>query len=927
MTKADNALTALSHLSAKLASTSDKLTSTLKQITDTVCETVNCAHAALWLANNQTQTLALGASNMAQVPDTVHYGCGAIGAVAEEQRSVVVANAQWDYRDDPLAQTNIAAMLGVPLMWRGKLYGVLAALDTATDRIFSIDDRRLMNLFATQAAAAIAEWRTAAQSTTLEQSLVVYQERLLHLQVAIRQMLDESDMRANLREVAEALQALGWRRVILALYGDDYAVEELVTLGLPEEEQRRLQREVIPAEIWEQYLAGELEERRLNGLYYVPVGQANTWQAGDLLFAPLQLGQRQLRGMICLDEPVEPVQVDAEVLRPVDILISQAAYIVENLCLLEEKSQSAEELAEQVEELSMIHRADRELSAHLNVDRVMTLTMDWALRRTMSSTGVLALISENRRGLVPLVTMGHLDADIVERTEQDPWPLERGIMGYAVRTGKTQIIHDPAHEHEYMQSMPEDTSAVIAVPLSMRGEILGVIMLASRYEDAFAEHDVSFLERLARRAAVALDNARLYRQSEQLADDMAVLYSASRAITSTLEQNEVLQRIAQSMAVALECSSAVLLNYLPESREAEVLAVYRVGTATDAPEVLPEVHSTIRLDDYPALGRAVDLGRSIVLRLADPGLSEQDRRKMEEVRAQVSVLAPLMAQGELIGLAIVNEGRRDRVFSVNEIFKTETLASQASVALRQAMLHGEVLELEKIKSEMIRMASHDLRNPLNNTMGFIELVAMSLDQLGMTPDQAQYIDSLRRSTRSMKTLIDDLLTLERVESERKSEWVEFDLAGLVAEVVESARPTAELKNQTLTLERQEVVPAMFGSVTQLRQALANLVGNAIKYTPDEGQIEVCFSYAGGRLQFAVEDNGYGISPERQARLFERFYRAQEPGTDDIPGTGLGLSLVRTVVERHGGDVWFESEPGVGSTFGFWLPGPGGEVRS
>ena len=114
-------------------------------------------------------------------------------------------------------------------------------------------------------------------------------------------------------------------------------------------------------------------------------------------------------------------------------------------------------------------------------------------------------------------------------------------------------------------------------------------------------------------------------------------------------------------------------------------------------------------------------------------------------------------------------------------------------------------------------------------------------------------------------------------------------------------------------------PPVRGSVTQLRQAIANLVSNAIKYTPEEGRVEVSFQVDGERLGLSVRDNGYGISPERQARVFERFYRAREPGTDHIGGTGLGLSLVKTVIERHGGQVWFTSAPGVGSTFGFWLP--------
>ncbi|MBI5961020.1 MAG: HAMP domain-containing histidine kinase, partial [Chloroflexi bacterium] len=246
-------------------------------------------------------------------------------------------------------------------------------------------------------------------------------------------------------------------------------------------------------------------------------------------------------------------------------------------------------------------------------------------------------------------------------------------------------------------------------------------------------------------------------------------------------------------------------------------------------------------------------------------------------------------------------------------------AAQAAVALRQAQLYSEVLELEKLKSEMIRMASHDLRNPLNNIMGYVELMAMSIDAIGMTPDQEQYVDNLRRSSQAMRQLLEDLLTLERIESERQSEWQLFDLSGLVLEVVEAQQSSADLKRQTLIFTRLLDTPPVRGSVTQLRQAIANLVGNAVKYTPEEGRIEVTCEFNNNQLKFAVRDNGYGISPERQVRIFERFYRAREPGTDHIGGTGLGLSLVKTVIERHGGQVWFNSETGIGSVFGFWLP--------
>ncbi len=637
--------------------------------------------------------------------------------------------------------------------------------------------------------------------------------------------------------------------------------------------------------------------------------------------ARLRVGHGDFAAVLRVDAPAGGQRPLPETLRALDILANQTAYMIENARLLERLSRSARTLEEQVEELSMMHRADRELSMHLDVERIMRLTMDWALRRTGATTGLVMLISDDRRGLVPSILMGHIDREVFPYTVHNPMSFDMGVMGRTARTGKTQLVRDVRADRDYVPFFPGARS-YISVPLSMRGEVLGVITLASDRLDAFEQTDVSFLERLSRRAAVAFDNARLFKQSEQLADDMAVIYTASRAITSTLERDTILQHIVQSMTVALECSSAVIFDCRPETDGVQVLTIYRLGTAHDAMEVLPETGYVMPVGTYPAFQSVLEQQRTLVLRASDTSLSQLDRQHMVEDNIQVMVLIPLVAQNEMIGLAAVIEGRHDRVFSSNDLFKLETLAGQAAIALRQSMLYNEVLELEKLKSEMIRMASHDLRNPLNNIMGYVELLWMNLEDSGVTADQTLYVDNLRRSARTMQTLLEDLLTLERIESDRQGNWAVFDLGGLVREVVDELRSSAGLKHQTLDFDWQEDLPPIYGSVTQMRQAVSNLVGNAIKYTPEHGTVTVMVDETGGRLHFKVVDNGYGISPERQARLFQRFYRAQEPGTEDIGGTGLGLSLVKTVIERHGGAVWFESTPGRGSTFGFWVPAEG-----
>jgi signal transduction histidine kinase len=761
--------------------------------------------------------------------------------------------------------------------------------------------------------------RLTPQIDKLKQALDQERARLLKIQAALQQVTGQPDIDANLADMAAALRASGWGRVVVALLGERLAVESLITVGLTPQEEETYYRQILPEAVWDRLAEGELEERRIGHFYFVPAENGDTtdsvWNADDLLFAVLRLGQEPVSGVIRLEAPDDGQRPTAESLREADILVSQTTYIAEN-------ARSARILEEQVEELSMMHRADRELSSQLDVERVITLTMDWALRRTGADTGLLMLMTDDRRGLVPTISIGYFDRERFPFNQDRPLPASMGIMGRAARTGETQLVRDVSADEDYVSFLP-DAKTQLSVPLAMRGEVLGVITLASTELDAFGEHDMSFLERLGRRAAVALDNARLFRQSEQMADDMSILYSASRAITATLERAEVLQRIVQAMAVTLEGSSAVIFDYQPELDGVEVLAVYRVGTAQGAREKLPEVHQLITFSAFPALQTAAEQHHPLVLRAVDPAISGEDRAWLENSSVYAIALLPLVAQNELVGLAAVVEGRRDRIFSANEMFKGEALASQASVAMRQSMLFGEVMELEKIKSEMIRMASHDLRNPLNNIMGYVELLVMTMSDT-ITADQQQYIDTLRRNIKSMRTLLEDLLTLERIESERQSEWQPVDVSGLTYEVVESQRSSADLKGHTLTLMRPDEPVLVRGSETQLRQAIANLVGNAIKYTPDGGTVDVRLVEQGDRLRLSVKDNGYGIAPERHARIFERFYRAKEPGTDHIGGTGLGLSLVKTVIERHGGQVWFESAPGAGSTFGFWLPLLGGE---
>jgi two-component system phosphate regulon sensor histidine kinase PhoR len=219
---------------------------------------------------------------------------------------------------------------------------------------------------------------------------------------------------------------------------------------------------------------------------------------------------------------------------------------------------------------------------------------------------------------------------------------------------------------------------------------------------------------------------------------------------------------------------------------------------------------------------------------------------------------------------------------------------------------------------MLQMASHDLKNPLGVIQGYAEIMLMELQPGDDYHDFAQDISNV---SQRMLDMVTQLLDVERIEASAAGTSERFVPNEILREIIASEKPKADQKKQVLLEEIDADLPEIEGDRAQLREAFANLLENAIKYTPDNGFVIIRASVddANQRLEYAVEDTGYGIPVELQDRIFERFYRAKQPGAEHIPGTGLGLSLVKAVVKRHGGDVWFTSQVGKGSTFGFWLP--------
>jgi signal transduction histidine kinase len=225
-------------------------------------------------------------------------------------------------------------------------------------------------------------------------------------------------------------------------------------------------------------------------------------------------------------------------------------------------------------------------------------------------------------------------------------------------------------------------------------------------------------------------------------------------------------------------------------------------------------------------------------------------------------------------------------------------------------------EAERMKSDFVSFVSHQLRTPLAGMNWMLELAA---EAENLPPQARDYIAEARASAARLGTLVNDLLDIARLESGRTTmsrEAVRLD--ELTRSVLREMQAVIAEKPHTVTFETSGAAQAL-GDEQMLRQALVNLLSNAIKYTPDDGHIEVRLLQRKELVEWSVSDDGMGIPRAAQPRLFEKFYRAENAISKESEGTGLGLHLVRLVVEQAGGQIWCESEEGEGSRFTFTLP--------
>jgi len=500
--------------------------------------------------------------------------------------------------------------------------------------------------------------------------------------------------------------------------------------------------------------------------------------------------------------------------------------------------------------------------------------------------------------------------------------LGEGITGIAAQTRRPLLIPDGSLEPRmvYPVGTTPVVESILSVPMVTGDRLFGVLSLARLGARSLSDEDLRLMESIAAQTALALANAEQYAEAEQTIKALATI-EALQPTDAGLPDPEVGKRILGGFLDLSQADLATLRVLQADGRYHVAATGGRHWPDNDAPMGGPLSAAQVAWVADPR----------VTVYVADPEsdtkLPEWVRRGTQLAGVKASVFLPIRAGQRFVGFVGLH-WRRPRWLRPQQLRRLQLVAAQAAIALdtREALGRERgraeaYAELERARREFMQIASHELRTPLTVIRGYASLLEEG--SLGEMPAAARKaLRTLMDKSSEMRGQVERMLLLARLEDgAAQPQMSEIDLRTVVADAVNRVRPQVELKQGRVELTLTSAPLTILGDPERLATAVDNLLQNAVKFSAGPPQIEVTGNRENGSVRVVIRDHGIGIPPSAHARLFEKFYRVSDPELHNVTGTGIGLYLVRQVVEGHGGRVDVESQPGAGSAFEIQLPVP------
>jgi len=546
----------------------------------------------------------------------------------------------------------------------------------------------------------------------------------------------------------------------------------------------------------------------------------------------------------------------------------------------------------------------RQLQAH-GILLVPTLVdalrgSDLAVIRRMVGT----LAEETSLRVTVIDSSGQVLADTLESPEAMENLLNRPEVQVAISRG--------FGEAERFSADLQRTFLYTAIPILDNGQLLGVVRIARDREavdQAQAERQLATLYNCGMILLLVLLTG-LYlawRKSKSL--------EAITQITEAIAEGDFERRVAESGALGMKrLADAINQMARNSARRVSILTADRNRLATiftgmvEGVIDVDEKQNIIHINDAAAMLLGVNRERCM------------GKPAWQEIRNQKITLAldEALQHRSVIKARVDFPREHDQL--VIDIYVASLSDDQGAPIGAVLVLHDvtELRNLERVRTDFVANASHELKTPITAIRGLSETVVGDPDVERET--LIHFMERIHAQSIRLSQLVGDLMTISRLESEQDAaDFTLINFGELVNRAITAAQVALEAKGHQLSVKLPEHKLEVFGDRQNLSQLVDNLVDNANKYTPEKGLIKVRISHQGSEAVLEVEDSGIGISPQYQHRVFERFYRVDKVRSQSLGGTGLGLSIVKNIAERHGGSVNVISQLGRGSTFTFRMP--------
>ena len=629
-----------------------------------------------------------------------------------------------------------------------------------------------------------------------------------------------------------------------------------------------------------------------DGMGGLTLGERGT--PASILAVPLTLGSRTI-GMLSTQSYETNAYTDED-LQLLSTLANQAVVAIQNGRLFAETQRLAQELEQRVvERTAQLKREQQntetllriltEVSSSLDLDRALNRTLSLLNEAIGAEQGTIMLLHPGDNLLYYRAGYGYLSNQSEEGGRGFSLKVGEGLAGWVVQNREAALIDDLRMDQRWVQSgstSHEHRSAIVA-PLLVAEDVIGVLMVFRREERYFTPDALNLVKAIASQVAVAINNAHLY---ELIRDQAERLGSMLRKQQEEASRSQaILEAVADGVLVTGPNNRITFLN----SSIQKILDI-KAEHVMDQP-----------LEDFGGLfGKAASSWMQTIRGWSQsPGSYQSGDTYAEQLElgdGHIALihLAPVILQNDFLG----------------------------TVSIFRDITHE--VEVDRLKSEFVATVSHELRTPMTAIKGYVDVLMMGAAG-AVSENQSHFLSIVKNNIDRLNILVNDLLDISRIEAGRVIlDPQSLDLREIAEDVIGDLlrRSQEEGKPMTLSLNAPKNLPRVMGDAERVRQVIDNLVDNAYHYTPENGTIKVkIHALNTTEVQVDIEDNGVGIAPADQERVFERFYRGEHPLVLATPGTGLGLPIVRQLVEMHNGQIWMKSEglPGKGSVFSFTLP--------